>query len=67
MNRITVKDSRGIVIGFIETSERGDKIVRDSLGKYLGRYESITNSTLDSLGRQLYKGDQSSLLLASKK
>ena len=66
MNRITVKDSMGIVQGFIEINERGDRVVRDSLGRYLGRYDVLSNSTLDSMGRFLYKGDQASLLLAKK-
>ena len=46
----------------IEINERGDKIVRDSRGRYLGRYDVLTNTTMDPMGRFLYKGDQASIL-----
>lgn len=62
MERILVRDSMGLLTGMIEINERGDKIVRDSRGRYLGRYDVLTDTTMDPMGRFLYKGDQASIL-----
>ena len=58
----TIKDASGRTVGF--KVQRGSQvIVEDASGKMLGRYDKNVNKTVDSNGKALYSGDQSSLLL----
>lgn len=65
-NIVTVRDFYGKVIGSIETKPNGDKIVRNFLGKILGRYDARQDVTRNFLGKILAKGDASSMLLNLK-
>ena len=67
MTRETIRAYNGTIIGFIDTDTTGDKIVRDSRGRLVGRYNKASNMTLDHAGRFLYRGDQSPLLLSKQK
>lgn len=64
--RETVRSFNNRIIGFIDTLPNGDKEVRDSYNRYLGKYDKHLNVTRDSMGRMLYKGDQSSMLFNDK-
>ena len=58
-----IKDWRGKIIGYIETDNFGNKIVRDFYRKILGKYDKKSDMTRDFYGRMVAKGDQCSLLL----
>ena len=61
-----IKDWRGKIIGYIETDNFGNKIVRDFYRKVLGKYDKKNNVTRDFYGRMIAKGDQCSLLLGRR-
>lgn len=63
MDRQTIRDFTGRIIGFIDTDPRGDKTVRDFTGRILGYYRKGTNTTTDFTGRIIANGDCSSSLL----
>lgn len=59
-----IKDWTGKIIGFVETDTvTGNKVVRDFYGRIKGRYIKRLNVTQDFYGRQVAKGDQSTMLL----
>lgn len=56
-----VKDASGKTIGY--KVERGSQtIVEDAAGKMLGAYNKNVNKTVDSSGKAVYSGDQTSAL-----
>ena len=59
----TIKDFYGRIIGYIETDNKGNKIVRDFHRRVLGRYDKASNTTRDFYGRIVARGDQSAMLL----
>lgn len=62
-----IKDWTGKIIGFVETdSVTGNKVVRDFYGRIKGKYIKRLNVTQDFYGRQVAKGDQSTMLLNMK-
>lgn len=63
MNKQTIRDWRGTILGYIETDNKGNKTVRDFYNVILGRYNAITNITTDFSGRKLTDGDTASALL----
>ena len=63
MNRETIKDYSGRIIGYIETESNGDKKVTDFSGRILGYYRKSQNTTVDFCGRIKYYGDMSGALL----
>lgn len=63
MQRETIKDNRGCPIGFLDYEPGGDIVVRDAAGRYLGRYQKLSDYTVDSSGRFLYKGNCAMMLL----
>lgn len=63
VNKISVKDWRGRIIGWIETDENGNKTIRDFYQRILGKYDKKHDVTRDFYGRIVAKGDQSSLLI----
>lgn len=63
MERETIKDFYGRILGYIETQPNGDKIVKDFYGRIKGKYEKQSNTTKDFYGRILSKGDISSSLI----
>ena len=64
VDKQVIKDWRGKIIGYIETDNQGNKIVRDFYRRILGKYDKRTNITKDFYGRKIAKGDQCGLLLA---
>ena len=66
INRETVRDVHGRVIGYVDTLPNGDKEIRDSRNRYIGKYDRHMNTTKDYAGRTLYRGDQSSMLFNNK-
>ena len=64
MERQTIKDWSGKVIGTIETdTATGNKRIKDFYGKVLGTYDKRLNLTKDFYGRVVAQGDQSSMML----
>lgn len=63
MERQTIRDSMGRVLGFLEPQSNGDIFARDSLGVYLGKYQACSDYTLDSMGRYLYRGNMVTALI----
>lgn len=63
MNKQTIRDWRGTILGYIETDNKGNKTVRDFYNVILGRYNAVTNITTDFNGRKLTDGDTASALL----
>lgn len=63
MQRETIRDNRGFPIGFLEYESSGDIVVRDETGKYLGKYQKLSDYTIDANGRFLYKGNCAKMLL----
>lgn len=63
VDKQTLKSWQGIVLGYIETDNVGNKIVRDSYGKVLGRYDKRADITRDLYGRVVAKGDQCTMLI----
>ena len=61
-----IKDWRGKIIGYIETDNYGNKIVRDFYRRILGRYDKKHDVTRDFYGRRVAKGDQCSMLLGRR-
>lgn len=66
INRQPIRAYNGVTLGYVDTLPNGDKEVRDSSGRYLGKYDKHLNVTKDYAGRLLYRGDQSSMLLNRK-
>ena len=64
VNRQTIKRWDGVIIGFIETDEKGNKTVKDFHGHILGKYDKKHDVTRDFYGRQVAKGDQSPMLFS---
>lgn len=63
MQRETIKDARGFPIGYLEYQSDGSIHVRDVNGIYLGRYDKISDYTVDANGRFVYKGNCATMLL----
>jgi len=57
----TIKDANGRTLGYKKVCG-SQTIVEDASGKMLGRYDKNVNKTVDSSGRAVYSGDQSSAL-----
>lgn len=66
MAKEVIKDWRGAVIGSIEESSNGDKVIKDFYNRVLGKYRKNLNATFDFYGRQIGKGDQLLRLLNTK-
>ena len=63
VDKQVIKDWRGKIIGYIETDNVGNKIVRDFYRKIIGRYDKKANITRDFYGRKITRGDHCSLLI----
>lgn len=63
VNKQTIKEFSGKIIGTIETDNIGNKTIRDFYGKILGKYDKKQNVTRDFYGKIVARGDQSSMLL----
>lgn len=58
-----IRDFTGRIMGYIETDNVGNKIVRDFYRVVLGKYDKKNNVTRDFYGRVIAKGDASSSLI----
>lgn len=58
-----IKDFGGTIAGYIETDEKGNKIVRDFYRVILGKYDKKNNVTRDFYGRIIARGDASASLI----
>lgn len=58
-----IRDFTGRIMGYIETDNVGNKIVRDFYRVVLGKYDKKSNVTRDFYGRVIAKGDVSSSLI----
>lgn len=63
MNRMTIKDFSGKIIGFIDIDDAGNKVVRKFNLMIVGRYDAKLDVTRDFQGRVIARGDVSSSLL----
>lgn len=57
MEKETIRDFSGKIIGFIETDSRGNKTVRDFYMRVLGYYDKSQNVTTDFYRRVIARGD----------
>lgn len=66
IKRETIREYNNNVIGYVDILPNGDKEIRDSRGRYLGKYDKHMNVTKDKYGRTIFRGDQSSMLFNRK-
>lgn len=57
MEKETIRDFSGKIIGFIETDSRGNKTVRDFYMRVLGYYDKSQDVTTDFYRRVIARGD----------
>lgn len=68
MEKETIRDFWGRILGYIETDNKGNKTVRNFRGRRLGTYDKENNVTRDFYGRILNRGDSAvSLIYREKK
>ena len=60
---IDIRTPSGRLIGRIEVDSNGNKTVRDSVGRLLGRYEAHRDAVTDAVGRIVVWGDAPGILL----
>lgn len=58
MNKETIKDFYGRIIGSIETDNRGNAVAKDFYGRLLGSYDTTYNVTKDFYRRIIGSGNQ---------
>lgn len=63
MDKQTIRDFSGKIIGFIETDSRGNKTVRDFYMRVLGYYDKSLDVTTDFYHRVIARGDCCGMLL----
>lgn len=63
MKEETLKDWTGKIIGYVQTDNYGNKILRDFYRKILGKYDKASDTTRDFYGRKVARGDQLLILL----
>ena len=63
MAKEAIKDFSGKILGWVETSANGDKVLRDFPGRILGKYIKSRNETTDFYGRVVARGDALMTLL----
>lgn len=66
LDKQTVRDFYGRILGTITTDAQGNKVVRDFYGKILGRYDKKSNITRDFYGKIIARGDHTSALIPTK-
>lgn len=59
----TLKDFQGRIIGYIETDEKGNQIIKDFYHRIRGKYDKATNTTRDFYGRIIGRGNILTTLL----
>jgi hypothetical protein len=63
INKETIRDRNGKILGWIETDHLGNKLVRDFSGHIKGRYKKVGNVTLNFNGKIVAYGDATASLL----
>ena len=63
MNRMTVKDFSGKIIGYIDMDDKGNKVVRKFNLMIVCRYDAKLDVTKDFQNRVIARGDMSGSLL----
>lgn len=63
VNKEMIRDSRGRILGWIETDHLQNKVVRDFHGYIKGRYKKVSNTTIDFRGKIVGYGDSTASLL----
>ena len=63
MEKETLRDYYGRILGYIETDNQGNQTVRNFYGKILGKYDKATNTTRDFYGKIIARGNQASSLI----
>lgn len=66
VNKETIRNRAGKILGWIETDHLGNKLVRDFTGHIKGRYKKTGNVTLDFYGKIVTYGDATASLLYKK-
>ena len=61
-----IRDKNGKILGWIETDQLGNKLVRDFSGRIKGRYKKVHNATFDFYGKIVAYGDATSGLFYRK-
>lgn len=63
MEKETIRDFYGRILGTVTTENDGSKIARDFYGRIVGRYDKSCNVTRDFYGRVVATGDRVSGLI----
>lgn len=63
MSQQTLKDSRGNIIGYIDTRPDGTQVGKDSRGNLKGEYNPKNDTTKDNRGNIFGKGNLLSALI----
>lgn len=63
MEKETIRDFYGWILGTIETASNGEQTARDFYGRILGTYSPKTNTTRDFYGRIVAQGNTLSALI----
>ena len=66
VNKETIRDRNGKIVGWVDTDQYGNKTARDFYGKIKGRYKKTSNTTIDYYGRIVSYGDATVSLLYRK-
>lgn len=67
MDKETIRDFGGRIIGYKIYKPNGDIQIRDFYGRLLGTYRKSDNTTRDFYNRIVARGDQTSMLLGRVK
>ena len=62
MEKQTIKDFNGKILGTIETDAAGNKTVKAFSGKILGYYKKSINATTNFTGKIIARGDATGML-----
>ena len=66
MERQQIRDSRGVLLGWLEPQPNGDIRACDSRGVYCGMYQASSNLTLDDRGVCIYHGNVVNALIPAR-
>lgn len=67
MDKETIRDFSGRILGYKIHKPNGDIQIRDFYGRLLGTYRKSDNTTRDFYNRIVARGDQTSMLLGRVK
>ena len=66
VDKVTIREPSGKIVGYIETDKDGNQQARDFSGKILGYYDKRTNMTRHFYGRPKTRGNTVMGFLYSK-